>query len=181
MQVTWDKARHTCRCQYGGDLLSVTSSEESQWVVANPLTAGTGNSWIGLSDFAVEGEFKWEDGTSFSWTNWLSGQPSDSSDTSTMQDCVVMRQSDGAWADNDCDTTKEFLCQAGEKGSTTSTVAASPACTCETDWVGNIDTGKCYRGYTDKLENSEAVTACKVGGRDQPLTDVSLFFSGCWR
>ena len=166
-QVTWDQARLNCRCQYGGDLVSITSTEESQWVVANPLTVGSGNVWIGLSDYAVEGDYKWEDGTSLSWTNWLSGQPSDGDSTDTMQDCVVMRQSDGAWADNDCTTSKEYLCQAPEKGTTTttsaSTTASSPACNCGTGWVGNIDTGKCYQGSGDtKATNTEAVTACKV-------------------
>ena len=165
VQVTWDQARTSCRCQYGGDLLSVTSAEESQWVVSNPLTVASGNVWIGLSDYAVEGDYKWEDGTTFSWTNWLSGQPSDGDSTDTMQDCVVVRQLDGTWADNDCATTKEYLCQAPEKSSTTTatTVTSSPACSCETGWVGNIDTGKCYLGSGDtKATNADAVTACKV-------------------
>ena len=119
--------------------------------------------FLNPSDYAVEAEWEWEDGSSFSWTNWLDGQPSDSEDDTTTQDCVAARRSDAAWVDNDCTNTKEFICQTAEKGTTTSTVAASAACSCDTDWVGNIDTGKCYKGSGDtKLSYTDAVAACQV-------------------
>ena len=76
--MSWDQARLNCRCQHGGDLVSISSAEEDQWLVANPLAGGNDvPAWIGLSDYAVEGEYKWSDGTTYNYTNWKTSQPND--------------------------------------------------------------------------------------------------------
>src|SRR5437870_10638313 len=43
--------------------------------VAEPL-CGTSDTFAGGSDRAVEGMWVWDDGTSFGYTNWESGEPS---------------------------------------------------------------------------------------------------------
>ena len=50
IEVSWDQARHSCRCQHGGDLVSVTSAEESEWLFSGPMTVVTDNAWIGLRE-----------------------------------------------------------------------------------------------------------------------------------
>ena len=76
-----------------------------------------------------------------------------------------MRHQNDGWDDLDCITSKEYLCEVGEKATTTpaTTQAPSPACSCGTGWLGNIDTGKCYKGSnTTKAAYAAADTVCKV-------------------
>ena len=135
--------------------------------MANPLAGKTEtHSWIGLSDLLVEGEYQWSDGTSQSYLNWFTNRPNDADDSSTVKDCVNLRYQDGKWDDVDCTSTKHYICQAPEKGSSTATTSStSSVCSCETGWQGNADTGACYKASgTDTQVSSytEADTACKV-------------------
>ena len=85
--MTWDEARVRCRCQGGGDLISITSSAENAWLMSNPLAGKTDiQNWIGLNDLVVEGEYKWADGTSQSYLNWFTNRPNHDSNNDTMKD-----------------------------------------------------------------------------------------------
>ena len=100
-----------------------------------------------------------------------------------MRDCVNLRYQDGQWDDVDCTSLKHYICQAPEKGSSTSSTASSTTtstttstatstasspssvCSCESGWLGNVETGACYKASgTDTQVNSysAADTACKV-------------------
>ena len=169
-----------CHCQGGGDLISITSSAENAWVMANPLAGKTDTqNWIGLNDLLVEGDYKWSDGTTQSYLNWFTSRPNDAADSTTVKDCVNLRYQDGQWDDVDCTSTKHYICQAAEKGSSTASTASSTAtstatstasstssvCSCETGWQGNVDTGACYKASgTDTKVNTYALAdaACKV-------------------
>ena len=51
--------------------------------------------WIGLMDYGVMGSiFIWDDGSAYSWTNWLSGPSSDN--------CVVIDDSSSKWVSRSC-------------------------------------------------------------------------------
>ena len=160
-----------CHCQGGGDLISITSSAENAWVMANPLAGKTDTqNWIGLNDLLVEGDYKWSDGTTQSYLNWFTSRPNDAADSTTVKDCVNLRYQDGQWDDVDCTSSKHYICQATEKGSTTTSTtsttstASSLVCSCETGWVGNVDTGACYKasGPDTTVSYTEADTDCKV-------------------
>ena len=59
--------------QAGGNLVTVNSAEEEQWL---QQTFGTAEPfWIGLSDQFSEGRFEWASGQAFSYNNWALGQP----------------------------------------------------------------------------------------------------------
>lgn len=66
-----------------GYLATVTSAQEQAFIQSSfPFLLGfgaTGNAWLGGSDAAVEGEWRWLDGPeagqSFAYANWLLGQP----------------------------------------------------------------------------------------------------------
>ncbi|PTQ76272.1 putative secreted protein with PEP-CTERM sorting signal [Nitrosomonas oligotropha] len=63
----------------GGHLVTVTSADENTFV--HTLTTG-GATWLGASDVAVEGEWRWvsgpEAGQLLTYTNWGPGEPNNS-------------------------------------------------------------------------------------------------------
>jgi hypothetical protein len=66
----------------GGHLVTITSSAEQAFVVANfsvnySFTYGFGvqAAWMGLSDEITEGTFLWDTGETSSYKNWYIGQP----------------------------------------------------------------------------------------------------------
>jgi hypothetical protein len=66
--------------------------------------------WIGLDDIATEMDWVWLDGSAFSFSDWLPGEPNDSSG----QDCgVVMVDSASGpgWNDRGCSNTLGYLCE----------------------------------------------------------------------
>ena len=78
-KVSWVEAYNYC-IKFGGHLVSIGSAGENQFV--SNLTEKT-TAWIGLTDKAQEGTFKWSNGDAVSYTNWLSGEPND--DKSNME------------------------------------------------------------------------------------------------
>lgn len=92
--ITWENAKNAAAIKtlYGlqGYLVTVTSAAENQLI----STKANGNGWIGASDAASEGTWKWvtgpEAGTQFwqgtgsgssvggNYNNWASGEPNDS-------------------------------------------------------------------------------------------------------
>lgn len=66
-----------------GYLATVTSAQEQAFIQSSfPFLLGfgaTGSAWLGASDAAVEGDWRWLDGPeagqSVTYTNWLLGQP----------------------------------------------------------------------------------------------------------
>ena len=78
-KVSWVEAYNYC-IKFGGHLVSIGNAGENQFV--SNLTEKT-TAWIGLTDKAQEGTFKWSNGDAVSYTNWLSGEPND--DKSNME------------------------------------------------------------------------------------------------
>jgi hypothetical protein len=77
----------------GGYLVTITSAAENDFLVANFGSASLGYAWIGASDAAVEGEWRWVTGPEagsqfwdgstgtatapFNFARWAQGQPDD--------------------------------------------------------------------------------------------------------
>ncbi len=74
-KVTWTDAEVQC-VNWGGHLASIASKEEDDVVrqLTLPLSPNFGG-WIGATDVEQEGVWKWNDGTPFSYKNWLAGEP----------------------------------------------------------------------------------------------------------
>ncbi|CAK0774338.1 C-type lectin domain-containing protein [Gammaproteobacteria bacterium] len=71
--VYWQTAKNSC-ASLGGHLATITSQAENDWIQSN---FGT-EVWLGGTDEAQEGTWKWITGEEWSYTNWQSGEPNDS-------------------------------------------------------------------------------------------------------
>jgi len=90
-KATWPYAR-TGATNIGGFLARIESSEENAFLASRlPVSSA----YIGLSDEAQEGTFRWTDGSSPSYTNWYPRQPNDYKGN---QDYVELLQN-GLWND----------------------------------------------------------------------------------
>ena len=78
---SWSDAASVAR-SLGGFLVTVDDAEEDQWLF-DTFAVDNGTTrhlWIGLSDHQNEGDFRWHDGTPFTYRNWGEGQPGDGDD-----------------------------------------------------------------------------------------------------
>uniref|UniRef100_A0A182J3R6 C-type lectin domain-containing protein n=1 Tax=Anopheles atroparvus TaxID=41427 RepID=A0A182J3R6_ANOAO len=139
-RLPWQEAEVDCN-RLGGHLASIRSSDDQQLIdqllVNSPGYKDDNAYWIGASDLAMEGDFRWNDKFSFSYTNWFQGwvhqehynrQPND--DGLSGQDCVEIRRhfqiasSSGQttptmspltmsymWNDRNCDAPNYFICE----------------------------------------------------------------------
>ncbi|XP_072020212.1 C-type mannose receptor 2-like [Amphiura filiformis] len=70
-KYTWTDSKHYCETQ---------GAVENNYVVSlfeELQNVGITDIWIGMSDVATDGIFAWSDGSSVSYTNWNTNQPSD--------------------------------------------------------------------------------------------------------
>lgn len=67
--------------------------------------------WIGLTDAAAEGEWRWASGERASFAAWQSGEPNDFN----TENCVELWADTWTWNDFDCNATRPFVCEASRK------------------------------------------------------------------
>ncbi len=142
--TSWYSHRVNCE-RYAGWLVSIKSSEEhSALESGRPVT--TEDFFVGLNDLGTEGIARWMDGSVVSYTNWATGQPSNSDS----RDCVYMGVgSSGSWGYKSCGTSSRAICE---------TFA------CPSGWV-NAGGGKCllYRTTADTWYNQRTYCESKGG------------------
>ncbi len=134
--INWNNANTAAqaRSAYGatGYLATITSSAENNFIKARL----SGDAWIGGSDAAVEGTWKWiggpEAGTTFwqgvgngstvngSYANWNPGEPNQSGE----EDCAETYIANGTWNDLPCTATVSgYVTEYGASGDTPTVVA----------------------------------------------------------
>ena len=91
--LSWAGARDRCAAD-GGHLAVVTSAEEAQFIA--DLCDGR-YMFLGASDEAEEGTWAWVDGTEWSFTHWMDGQPNDY----TGEEDYLATYDGGQWVDVD--------------------------------------------------------------------------------
>ena len=102
------------RCLVGGGHLAIVQSREEDefleaWPMqlAIPLGDGTGI-WLGGTDAAEDGQYRWVDASPLSFTGWAPNQPDDGPGV----DCIEKRN-DGTllWYDRRCSDPRAFVCE----------------------------------------------------------------------
>ena len=106
--MNWLQAKEFCR-KSASSLTSVHSMEENQFISALARAKGAEkNFWIGLSDIEKEGNWQWEDGSNWSFSNWIPKQPNNAKGN---QDCVAISSSSEQWADDPCEMQRFVVCK----------------------------------------------------------------------
>ena len=110
---TWQEAQASCQAR-GLRLASPSSAAVAARLHAAlvPYLAGVEFYWLGGTDAAEEGSWRWATSRSIIWTNWSGAQP----DGWVDENCLAVAMDDpdksGAWHDRDCNTTLQaFLCE----------------------------------------------------------------------
>lgn len=116
-RMSWDAARVYCQ-ERGYDLAMLHTMAEERWVWDETRRrTGDTDTWMGLGDRGVEGEYRWLDGTLIwqagapvggHYNNWRGGSPDEADD----EDCVELDDGGGTWADEVCSVTAPFVCEA---------------------------------------------------------------------
>jgi cysteine-rich repeat protein len=112
-QATYARAEGIC-AQRGGALVTIPSSSASASLVAAATTALPGLPyWIGLTDRAAEGTFRWSDGgaqgtSPYLFNGFVAGEPNNGGGSD--EDCVRAAATTGGWSDVGCATTSAFAC-----------------------------------------------------------------------
>lgn len=107
--TTWPFAEANCQAWGGspglGHLASIGGQGE-QDLVYSLITVQT---WIGVQDPVVEGDYEWSDGSVWDYEFWAPGEP----DNTYEEDCAFMRVTDdGGWNDHACgDTRPAYVCE----------------------------------------------------------------------
>ena len=104
---TWNDARSHCK-SLGGDLASVSSLEINTFLTI--LTSD--QAWIG--GYKSGSSWKWTDGSSVDYSNWMSGQPNNWGGN---QDKIyINRDGLGGWDDDKGSSERYFICEKLKQG-----------------------------------------------------------------
>ena len=107
--MSYYDASDYCFCHYGTRLASISSSAQQDELFDATWKNTYGPMYIGLNDIETEGVYVWEDGSTYNYKNYASGQPNDWND----QDCMLISSDLGEWGDGSCTTKKSsFVCNA---------------------------------------------------------------------
>ena len=107
--TNWPFAEANCQAWGGspglGHLASIGGQGEQDLV----YSLITDQTWIGVQDPVVEGDYQWSDGTIWDYEFWAPGEP----DNTYEEDCAFMRVTDdGGWNDHACgDDRPAYVCE----------------------------------------------------------------------
>lgn len=115
---TWKEADQNARMISGGNLTSIHSQEENDFLYSTFSQLVTG-AWIGLTDEITEGVYVWTDSNQLVYSNWGPGDPSNSPTSPTGEDYVSMGLNPlapGIWGDSNNEGFGNSPDNAGLKG-----------------------------------------------------------------
>ncbi|XP_039370993.1 C-type lectin domain family 4 member M-like isoform X2 [Mauremys reevesii] len=102
---SWSDAKQFCTNE-GSDLVIVNTKQEQRFLSNQIMEPDV--YWLGLSDSAEEGEWRWVDGSPLSVRFWASGEPNNVGQQG--EDCGSFRFN-GKWNDATCSLTEHWICE----------------------------------------------------------------------
>ncbi|KAG9348011.1 hypothetical protein JZ751_004030 [Albula glossodonta] len=177
----WRDARSHCIEYLGGNLVSILSEKEQNFLTTKMLGMSV-DMWIGLNDVNWEMRFLWTDGKGVYFTNWAKGHPVSVPDGRYMFmdeefDCVVMVGSTaslvGVWKVEDCLAKRGFICKRN-----TDPQLNPPATTVEPKTYYKFGNNS-FKVMTQKMNWDEARRQCKADDAElasilDPITNSYL-------
>ncbi|XP_047200502.1 macrophage mannose receptor 1 [Hippoglossus stenolepis] len=117
---SWSAARHDC-VQDGGDLLSITSAAEEQYVTGT-LDPSRFDLWIGFSTLKCNkiscqvevgnSQFTWTDANALPYTNWADGEPTVDTQSGSCAAIIKDASDDfGKWRSHVCRYERPYMCK----------------------------------------------------------------------
>uniref|UniRef100_A0A3B3C8E4 C-type lectin domain-containing protein n=1 Tax=Oryzias melastigma TaxID=30732 RepID=A0A3B3C8E4_ORYME len=104
---SWDEARMFCRAREA-DLVVINNRDENAFLFSFTKRSV----WIGLSDEASEGTWKWVDGSPLTLKLWGNNQPDNGAGIYGEEDCAQLTFEDsGFWNDISCKTSLRWICE----------------------------------------------------------------------
>ena len=105
---TFDDAVAHC-AEEDAELVHIQSPAENDWVRRVAADIRPQDYWLGLTDRAEQGDFRWPDGSdSEGFSRWRGGEPNGGD----REDCVSLRPQEGAWYDRRCSDEVAVICEA---------------------------------------------------------------------
>ncbi len=108
---TYQEAEAYCKSK-GGYLATITSKEENEKVYQYIRSKGCDSAFFGLHDLEIEGEWKWNTGEKFSYSNWADGEPNGLNNEN--YGMFYYQYPDGKWNDGDFYDNPSFICEWGD-------------------------------------------------------------------
>ena len=108
--MTWAEAEKFCNAKLC-HLASVTNQEIHNFIRSkvNPENSAS-FFWVGGTDQEEEGEWKWTDGSDWSYTKWAT-RPKQPDDAHKDEDCLQITLNDfDGWNDINCGNSYQFVC-----------------------------------------------------------------------
>lgn len=105
-KMNWHNAENYC-ISIGGHLAMPKTKEYCDYVSYVATRYGFGDMWIGGRDNAVEGTWRWIDGTLIGYSNWNAGEPNNSGN----EDYLEIYTASGKWNDLNGTQSYPFICE----------------------------------------------------------------------
>jgi flagellin len=109
--ISWAAAKTAAEAA-GGHLATLTSAKEQQQMF-NDVGATLTNSWIGLTDEAQEGTFKWVTGEAFNFSNWNPGGPDNFGGGVGQDYAYIFNTTTGGWDDDGLGNRSGYILEKG--------------------------------------------------------------------
>jgi len=107
---TWVGAKEVCQEMVpGAHLAFANSQKENSYIVSLNSSNSNTQLWLGGTDSAIEGNWTWTDGSTFTFTNWYSFE----GNGGIAENCLALDTYNYAtyWFDAACFHSKYFICE----------------------------------------------------------------------
>jgi len=157
--LSWHDAKKRC-ADLGGQMVTIRSAPENQFVAHLVKNAGLDATWLGATDEAQEGNWHWIDGKPLTFANWYQGQPNNKQNQEHY--ALLWVSQNALWCDQPDKSVEHrpgFVCTWDGNRPAASSSASDPNRTLATavlntgGWVDIVATGDSAFNRVNKIEN----------------------------